>query len=291
MNRYSAFLKILDTGGFSRAADELGYTQSAVSQMLKSLERELSTTLLIRSRNGITLTANGEELLPYIRAICNAERELWEKQKEMLGLHGGIIRVGTIASVSCNWLPGLMQGFKERYPSVSFSLHQQTTYTGIARIIADGTVDFGFINTDVSLGLPAIPLADDEMMAVLPSGHKLLKKREIPLEDFLKEPFILLEEGEYNEVLLFFERHKQQPNIQYRAFDDYMIMAMIEKGMGVAILPELILRRRGYDVGIRPLSPSLHRSIGIAYKDRSVLPLAARYFIDFMISQRDEGAL
>ena len=289
MNRYEVFVKILDTGSFSRAANELGYTQSAVSQMIKSLEEEFSTTLLVRSRSGISLTANGEELLPYIRAICVAHREIGEKQKEMLGLRGGVIRIGTIASVSCNWLPGLMQGFKEKYPDVRFFLQQQLTYTGIAKLVREGSVDFGFVNTDVAEGLHSVSLADDEMLAVLPRKHALAKKKAVPLELLAQEPFIFMEAGQYNELVRHFAAHNQKPNIQYRVFDDYTIMAMIEKNMGVGILPELILRRRGYDVAARPLSPPLYRHLGIAYRDRSLLPLAARCFIDYLAECNEAG--
>ena len=289
MNRYDVFVKILDTGSFSRAANELGYTQSAVSQMIKSLEEEFSTTLLVRSRSGISLTANGEELLPYIRAICVAHREIGEKQKEMLGLRGGVIRIGTIASVSCNWLPGLMQGFKEKYPDVRFFLQQQLTYTGVARLVREGSVDFGFVNTDVAEGLHSVTLADDEMLAVLPRKHALAKKKAVPLEQLAKEPFIFMEAGQYNELVGYFAAHNQKPNIQYRVFDDYTIMAMIEKSMGVGILPELILRRRGYDVAARPLSPALYRHLGVAYRDRNLLPLAARYFIEYLVECNEAG--
>lgn len=291
MNNYDVFLKILDTGSFSRAAEEIGYTQSAVSQIIKALEEEFSTTLLLRSRSGISLTANGEELLPYIKAVCASHRDLREKRKEMLGLRGGVIRIGTIASVSCNWLPGLMQGFKEEYPDVQFFLQQQLTYTGIARLIREGSVDFGFVNTDVAEGLHSIPLAEDEMLAVLPRGHALARKKVVPLELLVKEPFILLEEGQYNELVRFFAAHDQKPDIHYRVFDDYTIMAMIEKNMGVGILPELILRRRGYDVVLRSVRPSLFRHIGVAYRDRSLLPLAARAFMDYLVARNEEGGL
>ncbi|MDL2207557.1 LysR family transcriptional regulator [Desulfovibrio sp. OttesenSCG-928-M16] len=282
MNRYTVFTKILDTGSFSRAAEELGYTQSAVSQIIKSLEEEFSTTLLVRSRSGISLTANGEELLPYIRAICGAERKLKEKQKEMLGLGGGVIRIGTIASVSCNWLPGLMQGFKEKYPDVQFFLQQQLTYTGVAKLIREGSVDFGFVKTDVADGLHSIPLTEDAMMAVLPVTHALASENTIPLEHLVQEPFILMEAGQYNEVIQYIETHNQKLNIQYRVFDDYTIMAMVENNMGVGILPELILRRRGYNVAVRPLHPPLYRYLGVAYREHGLLPLAARYFIDYI---------
>lgn len=291
MTRYDVFVKILETGSFSRAAEECGYTQSAVSQMIKSLEEEFSTTLLVRSRSGISLTANGEELLPYIRGICGALRELKEKQKEMLGLRGGVLRIGTIASVSCNWLPGAMQGFKESYPDVQFFLQQQLTYTGVARLIREGSVDFGFVNIDVAEGLHSIALADDEMMAVLPGGHALGRKKAVPVGQLAAEPFIFMEAGQYNELVRYFATHKQKPNIQYRVFDDYTIMAMIEKNMGVGVLPELILRRRGYDVLIRPLVPALFRRIGVAYRDGRLLSLAARYFIDYLVERKAAGLL
>ena len=80
MTRYHAFLKIIETGSFTKAAHELGYTQSAISQMVHSLEEELSTTLILRSRKGVTLTPDGEEFLPYIKAVYNAHHELLEKR-------------------------------------------------------------------------------------------------------------------------------------------------------------------------------------------------------------------
>lgn len=289
MNRYIALIKTVDTGSFSKAADELGYTQSAVSQMIKSLEEDLRTTLLIRSRHGLSLTANGEELVPYIREICNAHRRLWEKQKEMAGLRGGVVRIGSIASVSCGWLPELMHGFKQLYPAVQFYLQQQATYTGIAQLVREGSVDFGLINTDFAHGLQSTPLAKDEMLAVLPKGHPLARHESLSLDQLLGEPFILLEEGEYNELLAFFASHEQNPNIQYRVYDDYTIMAMIEKNLGVGILPAIILRRSGYDVATRPLRPSLQRNIGAVYKDRNFLPLASRFFLDHLERQFDAG--
>ena len=99
MNRYKAFIKIVETGSFSRAAETLGYTQSALSQMVHTLEKELSTTLLLRSRTGITLTADGREYLPYIQSIANAQRELEVKFSEMQGLQSGLIRIGTFTQL------------------------------------------------------------------------------------------------------------------------------------------------------------------------------------------------
>ncbi|MBP2651050.1 MAG: transcriptional regulator [Firmicutes bacterium] len=284
MNRYDAFITIIETGSFTKAAEKLGYTQSAISQIVHSLEQELATTLLLRSRKGITLTPDGEELLPYIKELRNSYRELIEKQKEMQGLQSGLVRIGTFSSVSCHWLPGLMKDFKERYPSVNFELHQGE-YTSIAQLIKQGSVDFGFVNPAAVSNLNTIPLKQDEMLAVIPTNHPLVAAEKVSLKELSSEPFILLDEGQLSEPLEFFKQNNLQPNIQYQVHDDYTIMSMIEKGLGISILPELILNRINYNIITKKISPPILRTIGIAFKNKQALPIASRYFIDFLVKQ------
>lgn len=284
MNQYYAFIKIIETGSFTKAAKELGYTQSAISQMVHSLEEELSTTLILRSRKGITLTPDGEEFLPYIKKLHNSYRELMEKSKEMRGLQSGIIRIGTFSSVSSSWLPDLIKNFKEIYPSVKFEL-QQGEYTSIAQLIKEGSVDFGFVNPDAVTNLHTIPLKQDEMLAVLPCNHQLTNREKVTLKELSHESFILLDEGQLSVSLKFFKQNNLQPNIQYRVYDDYTIMSMVEKGLGIAILPELILNKIGYNIVKKKIYPPIVRTISIAFKDKKTLPIASRYFIDFILKQ------
>ncbi|MEN6327143.1 MAG: LysR family transcriptional regulator [Syntrophomonas sp.] len=284
MTRYDAFMKIIETGSFTKAAKELGYTQSAISQIVHSLEEELSTKLIMRSRKGITLTPDGEEFLPYIKNVYYAHRELMEKHKEMQGLQSGIIRIGTFTSVSCNCLPQLMKEFKEKYHSVHFEL-QQGEYTSIAEWINEGSVDFGFVNPYAVSGLTTVPLISDEMLAVLPTDHSLSRHKKVTLKELSHEPFILLDEGELSEPLEFFKQNNLKPNVQYLIFDDYTIMSMVEKGLGISILPKLVLSRSNYNIVTKEISPEIVRTIALAYKSKSVLPIASRYFIDFIIKQ------
>lgn len=285
MNRYVAFMKVIEKGSFTKAAEELGYTQSAVSQMIHSLESELSTTLIFRSRKGISLTPDGNEFLPYITNVYNAYRELVEKKNEMEGLESGIIRIGTFSSVSCHWLPPLMKEFKKQYPNVHFQL-QQGEYTSIEQLIKEQSVDFGFINPEaVTFDLHTIPLKDDRMLAVLPSSHPLAHVDKVSLEDLSHEPYILLDEGDYSEPLEIFKHNDLEPNIQYRVHDDYTIMSMVENELGISILPELILNKVNYDFVIKEITPPIVRTIAIAYKNKNVLPIASRSFIDFIVKK------
>ena len=288
MNRYEVFMKVIDCGSFTGAARELNYTQSAVSQMVHTLEEELGAVLLLRSRTGIRLTADGEEYLPYIRAICLAHRDLKNKYNELQGLSGGIIRIGTFASVSRNWLPRLMSDFKEIYPGVQFQLFQGE-YTHIGKWLWEGTVDFGFINPDAAGGLTCIPLARDEMLAVLPLHHPLAALERVPLADLAREPYILLHEGELSVPMNAFRQSGRLPDVQYTVDDDYTIMSMVEQGLGVSVLYRLVLQNRLEHLETRPLTPKVERTIALAYKNLAALPLASRSFIQFVLRQFDKN--
>jgi DNA-binding transcriptional LysR family regulator len=105
------------------------------------------------------------------------------------------------------------------------------------------------------------------------------------LAELSSEPFILLDEGQLCEPLEYFKKNNLQPNIHYRVHDDYTIMSMIEKGLGISILPELILNRISYNLVTKKISPAIVRTIGIAFKNFKALPIASRYFISFLVKQ------
>lgn len=114
------------------------------------------------------------------------------------------IRMGTLASISAHWLPGLLKEFQEQYPEVEFVIHQGD-YSSIYEWIKTGAVDFGFVNPEAVTGIETIVLKEGVMLAVLPADHPLGKKDVVPLTELAKEPFILLEEGHYYEPLEAFK--------------------------------------------------------------------------------------
>lgn len=281
MNRYLALQKIVELGNFTRAAEALGYTQSAMSQMIASLEDELSIKLLIRSRTGIKLTLEGAELYPYIERMAYQYYAVREKTNEIIGLETGVVRMGTLASISAHWLPGLLKDFQTQYPGVEFVIHQGD-YTSIQDWIKSGAVDFGFVNPKAVSGMETKFLKEGAMLAVLPEGNPLTELDVVPLELLAKEPFILLEEGHYYEPLEAFRTAGVEPNIRYTIHDDYAIMTMVEAGLGVSILAELILHRTNYRLTLRPTEPPISRTIEIGYKDKNNLPMASRRFIEHL---------
>lgn len=287
MNRYIALQKIVELGSFTRAAEELGYTQSSISQMIASLEHELSIKLLNRSHHGVRLTIEGAELYPFIERMIYDYLSVEEKSNEIKGLETGVIRVGTVSSVTCHWMPHLINGFKEKYPNVKFIFYQGD-YSLIPEWIAAGKIGFGFINPIAAPDLKVQNIKSDKMLAVLPKAHQFAKFKNVSLKELAKEPFIKLEEGRYSEPMAAFEAEGIKPNIQYSVHDDYAIMMMVEEGLGVSILAELVLKRTNYNITCVPINPPIIRTLAIAYKDKASLPVASRRFIEYIIEHKNE---
>ena len=288
LERYFALLKILEIGSFTKAADAMGYSQSAVSQMVQSLESELSLKLLYRSRNGIKLTPEGEALLPYIQRTVNHYNAMLEKTRELKGLNGGLIRIGTLSSVSSQWLPGLIKDFQTLHPKVHFLLHQGD-YTTIPAWVRAGEIDFGFVNPDAESvrGLHTIFVTSGGHKAVLHPDHPLAAQPWVTLEQLAKETFLLLEEGCLSEPLEAFRTLGLEPRVELRMHDNFSICSMVEANVGVSILPELALRKMNFRIVQLPTVPPVIRRVSLVMKDPDILPIASRYFIEFFLKRAD----
>lgn len=234
-SRYQIVCMAVDCGSLKRAADELGYTQSAVSQAVKALERELGTTIIERGKQGVSLTRDGKQYLPYLRQIVTAEAELEGKRQELLGLSSTDIRIATFTNVSRTVLPRVIRDFGALHPGVHFTL-KQGDYTRNAQWVHDGVVDFCFTARGFTEGLEKRVVYHDKLVALLPAVHPLAAKEKVTLADLASEPFVLLDEGEQSLVLDAFAAHGLSPHVTSEVTDDYTIMAMVEEGLGVSML-------------------------------------------------------
>ena len=278
ISRYGIFAKVMEAGSFTKAAEELGYSQSAVSQTIQSLEKELGTVLLVRAREGISLTRDGESYYPYIQAVYSAEKNLEKHHKEMSGLEEQTIRIGTFTSVSRNLLPSLMNSFHTVYPGVRFEL-RQGEYDNIHDWINTGEIDFGFIKPEGYDDIEAETIYHDTMSAVIPKNHPLASLEELSLKQLADEPFILLDEGKNSVPLQAFEKEGLHPDIAYKVYDDYSILAMVRQGLGVSVLYRLVTAGFENDVVLRPVREPLERTIAVAYKNADTLSVGTRRFL------------
>jgi len=281
INKYEVFMKVVEQGSLTKAADLLGFTQSGVSHMIKSLEIELGFALLLRGRSGIKLTANGEQMLKPIREILNWNEQLKQVVASIHGLEAGTIRIGTFTSVSVNWLPGMIKQFQKEYPTIDIKL-MEGDYQEIESWIEEGQIDCGFMTIPTRGTFEVIPLKKDRMLAILPLDHPLSELSYLPLSKIENEPFIISSEGSDYDVRRVLDQASIKPNIKFSLGDDYAIIAMVANGLGVSILPELVLQGREHNVRIMELEERSYRSLGIAVQSMKHASPSARRFVQYV---------
>lgn len=281
IQKYLAFVKTVEYGSFTKTAEVLNYSQSGISRMIGDLEREWRVSLLERGRSGVRLTSDGLKLLPFAQSVCREYQSLQAQVDELNGLESGLIRIGTFSSVATHWLPNIIREFQKDYPNIDYEL-LLGDYTEIEAWISEGRVDCGFLRLPTLGEFETIFLERDRLLAVLPETHPLSNCERFPVKALCDCPFMLLEKGANHEISEIFEKCAIRPKVHFTTWDDYAIMSMVESGLGVSILPELILRRTPYRIVVKELDFPAYRSIGIAMRDKKNAPLSVKRFLDYL---------
>lgn len=279
--KYMAFIKTVECGSFTEAAELLNYSQSGISRMISDLESEWKVTLLERSRSGVRLTSDGMKLLPYAESLCEEYRKLKMQVDDLNGLRTGLIRIATISSTATHWLPKIIKEFQKDYPNIRFEL-LLGYYFEIEQWIAEGRADCGFTRDNGNTGFDTEILERDELLAVMPEGHPLTKYEKVPVSELGKYPFILLERSGKADVSEIFENAGVRPDVRFATVDDHAVMAMVENGLGIAVMPRLILQRVPYRICTRCIDPPAYRNICFAVRDSKTVPLAVKRFSEYL---------
>ena len=279
--KYFAFVKTVEYGSFTKAAEILNYSQSGISRMINDLENDWNMTLLERGRMGVKLTSDGSRLLPYAQSLCNEYQKMQNQVENLQGLQTGLIRIGTFSSVATHWLPKIISAFQKDYPGIDYEL-LLGDYSEIEEWIASGRVDCGFLSLPTQSDFDTIVLGRDRLMAVLPKNHPLAEYDKVPIEKLCNEPFMLLEKGGKAEIAGVFEKNNLHPKVHFTTWDDYAIMSMVESGLGVSILHELILQRIPYDIVVKELNVPAYRTIALCIRDKKSASLTVKRFIDYL---------
>lgn len=281
IQKYMAFVKTVEYGSFTKAAEILNYSQSGISRMINDLEKEWKVVLLERGKSGVKLTSDGMKLLPHAKSVCMEYKKLQMEVDELNGLQSGLIRIGTFSSVATHWLPNIIREFQKAYPGIDYEL-LLGDYIEIEGWISEGRVDCGFLRLPAYSDFETIFLEQDRLLAILPENHALAQLEKVPVAALCEEPFMLLEKGVKTEVSEIFERCSLTPNVHFTTWDDYAIMSMVESGLGISILPELILKRVPYRIVAKELDVPAYRKIGIALRSKKTASLAVKRFLKYL---------
>ncbi|CAM3685299.1 LysR family transcriptional regulator [Cohnella lubricantis] len=262
--RFEIFSKVIELGSFTKAAEKLNMTQSAVSHAVAGLESDWGITLLIRDRkNGLILTEVGQKTLISIREILNQMEKIKQEVAFASNLEVGTIRIGSFSSASSCLLPKMVAKFHQKHPNIEF-IFFEGTYEEIREWIETGVVDIGFVvQPTLETNLHIVPVIKDQMVVAFPDGHHFQKKETIDAQDIQEEPFIMPKGVYRTHVEEIFNQANIKPQIRFEVQDCNTIVNMVQEGLGITIGPELFLKNQT-KIKTRNLKRIKWRSIALA---------------------------
>ena len=278
--RLKAFIEAAEKGSIKAAADSLGYTPSAISQLVTALEKELGLTLFMRSRRGVALTTEGEELVPLVRAYLAREDEIYRFASELNGVTTGKLTIATYPSVAVAWLPEIVRSFKNDYPGIQISI-MESIRSDIFRHFEQNEADIAFLAYAEPMPYEWIPLAEENVIAALPEDHEYASAESFPIKECENNDFILGSWGKELEILDILDRNDVHPQVKYTTYDTPATLAMVRMGLGVSFVNELSAQFWNDHLVKLPLDPPQTITFGVALPDPEHMTGAARKFLSY----------
>ena len=236
--------------------------------------------MLSRNRGGVVLTADGRAVLPKIEKLCAAHHALMQTVEGLKDMDSGLVKIATFSSVSAQWLPRILKSFGKLYPNIEFEVVTGDFYDQIENWIVTGAVDCGFLRLPSVKRLQTYALHRDELQVIVPCDHPYADSEPFPKELLASEPFIQLEEGDDYEIMAAFDEMGIRPNVKYVAREDRTILSMVSEGLGISLLPELMVRHSPYPLVVCQPPKAFYRRIAIGVKDEKALSNSTQRFVD-----------
>lgn len=271
-------LTTLEKGSMSKAAETLGYTPSGILRAIKSLEDDIGLPLLLRTPRGVTVTKEGEKILPALKEILHQEQFIREMSADLRGLVTGELNVGTFFSVAANLMPPILSDFRKKYPGIRVNLVQAGNKE-LRRELSEKELDCAIISRQSYEG-PWIPLCRDELVVWLPENHPLATLPAFPVRQLEKEPFIDELPGEETDIWELCEKEQLHLNVIFTSIDNYTAYKMVEAGLGISLNNRLMTATWQGKVKVLPLSPRQYIELGMAVPE--MISPALGKFIEYV---------
>jgi DNA-binding transcriptional LysR family regulator len=265
---------VAEKGNFTIAADQLCLSQSAVSQAVATLERNLGAQLLVRGRDGVTLTGAGVAALAEARMVLAAVERLAGCGRDATNLSGSL-RIGVVQSAAIRLLPGWLRQLRAVHPDISVTLYEGTDPEVTAWVEA-GIVEIGFTSR-TQAGLSASPVMQDDYVVVVAPGHAFAAKPSIALKELDGQRMLLSGGGCETLIQELLASASSNPDIVCLVRDNATLASMVSEGLGLTIMPELALPLDRHGLVAIRLRPNMRRTlhaVTLAHDKLGPVPLA-----------------
>ncbi|WIY24994.1 LysR family transcriptional regulator [Parasedimentitalea psychrophila] len=276
-----ALQSLQTTGSVSQTAVALGVTQSAVSRSISKYEKAIGLQLLRRGVRPLTLTEEGLLVAAHAAEIDRSIRTLSERLETLKQGKEGAVRIGSFGpSASSQILPALLAKFARRYPGISVSILEGSD-DRTRKDLVNGNVDIAVLGDRID-EFDAIPIATDQLVALVLEGSPLSLKPAIAPLDLEDAPFVMTLAGSEPVIEKWFEAAAITPNVKHRIQQTHSILALVRAGMGNAIVTSLSLPEDLRGIVVKPLLLMPTRKIYFVKKPVSVSSKAVSVFWDFL---------
>ncbi|MET8146741.1 LysR family transcriptional regulator [Actinoplanes sp. NPDC049668] len=274
------FLAVVETRHFTHAADSLGVSQPTLSKQIHTLEESLGAPLFERARGAVGLTAAGETLLPLARRMVADADAARDAVQEIVGLRRGRVRVGATPSLCSSLVPTVLYRFRAEHPDIELHVNEGSSQDLIADLLARD-LDLALIvqpEHGVDESLHTAPLLQESLVvASVRAGPPPTPRVQLELDELRDQPLVMFRPGyDLRDVTLeACRRAGFTPRFAVEGGEMDAVLAFVEAGLGMALVPSMVLVNRPL-LRATPLAPpGMRRTIALAHRRRAVLPHAA----------------
>lgn len=284
------FKEIVESKSFSKAADALFITPSALSKAIRSLENEIGVPLFEKQGRSSVLTKYGKEFYPKVCVALETINDGLIQIKNEISEQDGHVNISGIYTVCSDYLSAMFKQFNEIYPNITFTISYDMSGIILEQIL-NGEIDLGFcgdfnINDEKFKEIEFQIIKKEELMIVVPTDHPLAGKKYVDAKDLKHEKFIMWKNAKtgLGGILLdFCNANNIDPQISYEVYSDHTILQMVSNGLGIALMPNDSYLMRA-DVSVLKLKENApYRTIHMVWKKNHYLSPAAILFKDYIL--------
>jgi DNA-binding transcriptional LysR family regulator len=291
MSQLRTFRAVAETLNFTRAAERMHLTQSAVSHQIKALEEELGEPLFIRAKRGVKLSQAGKHALEHVERILDETEALRERVSGRTSAPQGRVRVAAATQAFVYLFAPLFESFMDTHPGIDLAFRTTVSTEQTVADILNGAADVGFASLAVySPNLQVTKIFDDELVLVVSKEHRLAKKRATSVEEIEHERFILFERGSSirRATDQFFDEIGVRPALSLESNDTFFIKRMVQRGLGVSLIPTWTVSEEvgaGTLAQLRITNHRLRRTVALVSLGR-FQPSPTRAFIAYILRHK-----
>jgi DNA-binding transcriptional LysR family regulator len=282
------FAAVAELKHFTKAAEATHVSQPALSKQIAVLERELGTSLFDRARGNVALTPAGETLLPFARRIIADVDDARLRVRELVGLARGRLRLGATPTIATGLLPGVLRRYHDAYPGIELVVDESGS-RDLVQHLADGSLDLALIILPLHAHDPVLETTTLFKEALVVATDGTVKARSLRVADLARHPLVMFRDGyDLRDVTLAaLRRARVTPRFAIEGGEMDAVLRFVEHGLGVAVVPEMVLAGRPKLHPVPLSKPGLSRTIAIAHR-RDVAPsVAARAFRELLLASID----